>query len=401
MLRQEIHLRQALEQRLMLTQNMQLALQALTLPVNELEVWIKERVEENPALEFLEKKEYHAPLLYETDVEAKVSLFDHLMEQAREKIPQSLAIARAIIGNLNEKGFLDISLEELIQDTKSSKEEVLDILSTIQTFDPTGIAARDVKESLMIQLKERKSVRGLEIVDKFYQEMIHQRFEVISKKMGNIDIKGVIEKEIRPLDPFPGLRFSNSYARPATLDLIIEYIDGAWSVRHPRDSYPSFKVNPDALRKYVAEGKWLIEVLYRRKKILESIAEEIIRVQGDYLLGKTTTMSPLTLRDTALKLKLSESTLSRALSDKYTETPRGFLRLRTFFCNSVKTTFDGPISQQKAKDVLRHLLSQEKPSRPLSDELLAKLMEQKGIPISRRTVAKYRREMNIPSSHAR
>lgn len=395
-LRQEIHLRQALEQKLMLTQNMQMAIQALSLPVQELAEWIQERVEENPALEFLEKREVHAPLSFDSEVAAEISLYDHLMEQARERIPEALDMAAMIIGNLNEKGFLDVPLEELGQ-----KERLLDILSIIQTFEPIGIAARDVRESLILQLKQKNSRYGLELVEKYYQDMLHGRLSVLAKKMKLTPkgIQSIIEKEIRPLDPFPGLKFSHSFAKPVHRDLIIEHNGMSWMVRHPSELYPSFKVNPFALSKYIAEGKWLIEVLYRRKRILEDVAQEIIRVQEDYLLEKTTTLSPLTLRETAAKLQLSESTLSRALKDKYAETPRGFVPLRHFFCSSVIS--EESISQQKAKEVLKELILQEKKSRPLPDELLAKLMEQKGIPISRRTIAKYRKEMGISSSFAR
>lgn len=430
-------------QRLILSPQMQQALHLLQLPVLELSTVIEEELTQNPLLERGEEDE--APVATETvknasghkgddlrsfienTVAYEHSLYDHLMAQARETFNgrEELLIAQWVIGNLDADGLLTASVKEIAALGGYTEEEIDSVLAEIQTFDPPGVGAKSAQESLLIQLRffGKKDTLAFRIIERHYDDVLHNRIPAIAKSLSRSadEIRKTIAQEIARLDLHPGTNQSAGHYRTIvqhiTPDLTISYHEGCFSIEINNDNLPHLRLNqtymemltdaalPHETKSYiqdkVASGKWLMRNLHERNQTLYRIASELVQTQSAFLSNPKGELIPMTMKEVAGKLELHESTIARAVAHKYVSCPRGIFPLRSFFTHAYKTDEGENISAQTVKDLLRHLIQEENKARPLSDELLSSMIKERGIPCARRTVAKYRQELNIGNTSQR
>lgn len=359
----------------------------------------------------------------ETSITEEASLFERLMDQAIESFddPEERRCGEAVIGNLDERGFLTTPVEEIAILEGFEVELVEMVLSEVQTFEPFGVGAKDLQESLLIQLrclKKRKSL-AYSIIEQHYDDMLHNRIPAIQKSL-NVspqDISRAIEEEISKLDLKPGVTLSAQKVQYIQVDLTIRQEEEQLIVDLPEDNIPHLRLNsrylrmlndkelPEETKEYIKQrvlsGKWLMRNINQRNETIVRIAEYLIKAQRNFFLNPDGELAPLTMKTVAEELELHESTIARAVSNKYIDTPRGILPLRSFFTNSFTTDTGKNISSNTVRDQLLEIVKNEDKSSPLSDAAISQLLQDKGIPCARRTVAKYRRELNLGTASQR
>lgn len=421
------------QQALVLTMAMQQALYVLQLPITDLIQWVQLQIEQNPLLQFDETPlddhvteldfdaqgfevldhldENFVQAVFPSDsldetpslenlARASISLHEHLMQQARTAFedPIHLSHAEEIIGNLDEKGFLGAFEADPL------------ILSVIQTFDPPGIAARTLQESLLIQLSILNKQNSLAyfLLSHHFDDLLRCRLSYVAKKlkMTVSEIQASLKKEISSLDFHPASRFQSTSSAVVIPDIIIEQLDNSLQIKINEAPLPRFTLSPPSmatLNSHYTEGKWMEKVLSRRREILTKIVQYLLVKHSGFFSGTTQNLTPLSMQELAKELQLHESTVARAVKDKFVACPRGIFSLRYFFPHTSSKQDDGTaISHVGSKQLLLQLILQEDKKKPLSDNALARAMSKAGIPCARRTVAKYRKVLNIPpASHRR
>ena len=359
----------------------------------------------------------------ENSIEYNISLFEYLMKEAEEvfETQEEIDIARIIIGNLDERGFLTTPLEELALLNNVDQVFLEKILKEIQTFDPYGIGATNERECLLIQLKNTNKQNSIPyiIVEQHYDDLLHNRLPLISKKLKLpvADIKNAIENTISKLNLHPGTDFSNQDVQYIVPDVTVVQENDLLKVYVNEDTLPPLKINhkylellnnetstqecKDYIRQKISSGKWLLKNIYQRNNTLYRIVECLTIHQREFFVNPYGKLTPLTMKTVSEELELHESTIARAVSNKYLNSPRGLLSLRSFFTNSYEVSSGTTISSQTVKDLLVEIINQENKSEPLSDEAISALIQKKGIRCARRTVAKYRKELNIGTNSQR
>ncbi len=418
------------QQQLLVNLAMKQAFHVLQLPLVELSEWLKLEIEANPVLEidpapeeikdrledlrFREKQPRrqtgHHP---ESLLAAHVSLYEHLTRQIPLiiKDPQQARLAELIIGHLNDKGFLDTPLSEIEPSLPLETKEI--VLSAVQSFDPPGIAARGLQECLLLQLKMKGKGHSLtaNIIENGFQDLLHNRLPRIAQKLQIAipELVRIIEKEIAPLDLYPGYRFYKPETAPIVPDLTFACFEDKWQIDINASLLPRFQIAPvylqalkDAsfeeaafLRRHLVSGRWLAKVVQRRNGTLWRIGQAILKRQIDFFNGEKTGLAPLTVRETAEELGLHESTIARAISNKYAACPQGLLPLKSFFSQAVSVKNGRTISKHNLRKMLARAIEREDKQHPLSDEEIARQFQNLGIASARRTIAKYRTALNI------
>lgn len=358
----------------------------------------------------------------ESSIQRQSTLFEHLMKQARESFDseREIDLAESIIGNFDERGFLEMPLEEIALLYNADIEELKILLSEIQNFDPVGVGACDVRECLLIQLvrQGKRNSLAYQIIDSHYQDLLYNRIPQIKKDLqaSSEEIREAIDRDIAPLDLYPGTSYSSEQAPFIKADACIEKQGGKLCVKVDEETLPPIRINhqylkmikeeslshevKDYIRTKIASGKWLLRNIHQRNDTLYRIVEILAREQKDFFEKAEGKLLPMTMKTLAEELELHESTIARAVSNKYLDCPRGLLPLRSFFTNAYATE-QGDVSSKTVKDLLKKMIEEEDKERPLSDETLSNLIKENGIPCARRTVAKYRRELNIGNSSQR
>jgi RNA polymerase sigma-54 factor len=420
------------QQALVLTMAMQQALHVLQLPITDLVQWVQLQIEQNPLLQFDETPSEDHPgeldfenqgfevldhldetfvqgifpdepieevVSLENFVQSSISLHEHLMQQARTIFhnPEQLAHAEQIIGNLDEKGFL------------GDFEADLQILKIVQTFDPPGIAARNLQESLLIQLLSQKKEDSLAyyLISQHFDDLLRCRLSYLAKKlrMTVADIQTSLQKDISSLDFHPASRFQTTLSAVVIPDIIIEQMDHGFQVKINESPLPRFILSSPSfanLNRHYTEGKWVERILARRRETLTKIAQYLLEKHAGFFSGTTQNPAPLSMQEIAQELQLHESTVARAVKDKYISCPKGIFSLKYFFPHiSAKNKEGTAISHVSSKQLLLQLILHEDKNKPLSDSALGKAMTKAGIPCARRTIAKYRKALNIPSASYR
>lgn len=437
---------------LLLTVAMQQAFRVLQMPVLELEEWLKNEIEQNPVLEYAQEEEgaergslssnerelnfeksrfevlgsldegfesslfEGEPSSEEPFIPYEMSLFEHLMLQAKLVLrDEEQKIAEEIVGSLDERGFLRVSLSTLFAQDKISLAE--SVLEKIQQFDPPGIAAYNLQHSLLLQLKLKGKEGSLahQLVLCHFDDLIHNRLSLLQKKLGSSlqDLEDALYKEIGNLTLYPASRFNFEPVQPICPDLILTKEEEKWQIEVNEEALPLFRINPIFLstrqttqengffRKQVAAAKWLERILEKRRKTLREIGSFLVKNQDSFLSGKTGCVEPLTMQEIADSLCLHHSTIVRAVAHKYLLCPQGMLPLRSLFTQAALGCGGSAISSQQAQELLRELVSHENKRDPLSDLALSRKMQRMGVPIARRTIAKYRRALKIAPSSSR
>lgn len=353
---------------------------------------------------------------------AETSLQEHLLEQASlaDITPRQREAIEYLVGSLDNSGFLATSLSDLSLLSGLSLNEMQEGHQILRSFDPPGIAAFDLQDCLSMQLeaKGRSRSHAYEIVQKHFKLLSRRRIPDIARRLG-IDVEDVqiAIKEISLLDPAPGRRFAEDTNRSVLPDVVVEQDEDKWKVSLNSDYIPRLRISPiykemiakgrisKQEREYIQEkmrsGKFLINSIEQRQQTIERIAKEIVRIQKDFLEEGVSKLRPCTMTQVAEIVGVHETTVSRAIANKYMQTPHGVFEMKFFFTPGYQGSDGESISNTSVKDMIQNLITMEDPAKPLSDqEIVARLLE-KDIKIARRTVAKYREELGILPSNLR
>jgi RNA polymerase sigma-54 factor len=355
-------------------------------------------------------------------IASQETLQQHLLEQLNtaEVTPSQREAAELIVGNIDEIGFLQSSLEEISQNTTHPVEELQQMLDLVQTFHPVGVGARDLKDCLLIQLRRLGKQDSIEyqIVNEFLEDLGRRRFPEVSRRLG-VPVEQVQQAAnfISTLDPKPGQIFSpdpNSYVLP---DVSVDKIDGGYSVTLNGDQIPHLRISKtykdlmthgsngsevrDYIREKIRSGKFLIKSIHQRQQTILNIANEIVKRQHEFLESGTALLKPMTMVQIAEAVGVHETTVSRAISGKYMATPQGVFEMKYFFTPGYQTADGASLSNTSVKEAIADLIRSEQARNPLSDKEIVEILSDRGIPIARRTVAKYRAELNILPSNLR
>jgi len=360
--------------------------------------------------------------LYDSIV-APETLQQHLQHQLDLSMvdPEVREAAQAILGNLDPRGFLDLPAKELGIRMNLKPVHLNAALKLIQSFDPAGIGASGIPESLLLQLERHEGTDTIEykIVRDHLEDLARKRHPQIARALGT-SVERITEAAARigRLTPNPGGDFDptgNPYILP---DVIIELDDdGRWSARLTGEHLPNLRINDfykdmigrngtdskarQFLRDQIRDGRSLIRSISLRQETILAIAHQLIDHQPLFFTKGPRHLRPLTMNDIADELSLHATTVSRAVAGKYVLTPHGLMEMRAFFATGYQTSSGEEVSNAGVREAIQQLVAQENPSKPLSDDALAKQLDQQGIKVARRTVAKYREQLNILPSHLR
>jgi RNA polymerase sigma-54 factor len=353
---------------------------------------------------------------------AGTSLQEMLLEQVRESgLPEDRwPVAEMIIGNIDDYGYLKASIEELSLTTGLPAESILGVLKAIQSFDPPGVGARDLQECLLLQLNRSGQQETLEyrIVRDFMEGLGKRRIPEIARGTGCEidDVQEALERIAR-LEPRPGRAYlpdNDQYVLP---EVFVQRSGDEFVVTTNNEHIPHLRIsntykdlmsqgqNSSEVRNYIREkiraGKFLIKSLHQRQQTILNIAREIVHRQREFMEKGVAFLKPLTMVQVAEVVGVHETTVSRAVSGKYMETPQGVFEMKYFFTAGIQTASGDGLSNTSVKDMIAEIFKKEDPTKPLSDQEVVKMLKEKGIVIARRTVAKYRTELNILPSNLR
>jgi RNA polymerase sigma-54 factor len=350
------------------------------------------------------------------------TLQQHLLEQlGNGDLPSTdRQLGELVIGNIDDAGFLTSSPEEISSNTGLEVEDLQRVLEIIQTFHPVGVGATDLRECLLIQLRRLSKEASLEyrIVSNHLEDLGKKRFPEIARRCGTtVEAVQRAASFIATLDPKPGQVFAadpNNYVLP---DVTVEKISGEWVISLNGDQIPHLRIsntykdlmaqdtNKDDVREYIRDkirsGKFLIKSIHQRQQTISNIAHEIVARQKEFLENGPSGLKPMTMVQIADIVGVHETTVSRAISGKYMATPHGVFEMKYFFTPGYQTADGESMSNTSVKGIIAEMVKAEDGKNPLSDKEIVELLEKKGIPIARRTVAKYRNELNILPSNMR
>jgi len=349
-------------------------------------------------------------------------LSDHLAWQLSVTICSETVreIAETIIGNLDEDGLLTASLGELSQNGRYSADDVEEALAVVQEFDPLGVGARDLRECLLIQLHtlDPQNTLAQQIVSDHLKQLQSNQLKEIARALNRpVELVKRAVDVIKKLDPRPGLRYNKTEPRLVEPDVYFRKVDDEWQVFMNEDDLPQLRLSPvyrrllarDAadreVRNYVKErfsaAIQLLKNIEQRKHTILRVCQAIIRRQRDFLEYGADQLKPMMIKEVAEEVGVHPSTVSRAVAGKYAHTPQGVLELRSFFSEAVNGPEGGSMSLPTLKRLVKKMIGEEDPAHPWTDEQIAKRLDEAGIHVTRRTVAKYREDLRIPSTHQR
>jgi RNA polymerase sigma-54 factor len=329
--------------------------------------------------------------------------------------------AELIIGNIDDNGFLQSTPEEMALNSGIPKEDFEKMLALIQSFYPSGAGARDLRECLLLQLARGGKERSLEykIVSEHMEDLGKRRFPEMARRMG-ISVEDVQKAadNIARLNPRPGQVFAAAPQNYVLPDVMVEKVDGEYQISSNNDQVPHLRISnlykdiiasgntqtsdvKDYIRDKIRSGKFLIRSIHQRQQTILNIARQIVSRQRDFLEHGPSHLKPMTMGEVADAVGLHETTVSRAVSGKYMATPQGVFEMKYFFTSGYQTATGESLSNTSVKEAIFELVKRENGSAPLSDHEIVEILGERGIPIARRTVAKYRTELNILPSHMR
>jgi RNA polymerase sigma-54 factor len=371
-------------------------------------------------------------LRLENTVSASPGLSDHLLWQLHllDSKDELMEVCEFIIGNLDEDGFLCASIEEICAGTGCDERTADEALTVVRSLDPPGIAAMNLQECLSAQLEHlmmesnengNGDVLALAatVIAGHWNELLHQKWEVLADGLGLVElaeIKPVLDV-IQALEFKPGRNFrqdDNQYLEP---DVYVKLVDGEYVISLNDDGLPKIRINAryarmlegrtldaqanEYLRDKMRSAMWLMKSIDQRQRTIYKVANSIVSFQRDFLEKGIEHLRPMVLRQVAEDIGMHESTISRVVSNKYMYTPRGLFPMKYFFHSGVDSARGENVSSMVVKERIRKLVEAEDPERPLSDSKIMRMLQKEGIRLARRTVAKYREEMMIPSSDKR
>jgi RNA polymerase sigma-54 factor len=370
----------------------------------------------------VETEDREAPK-YEAFITRKESLNDHLLWQFLMTKPsrEDEEIASLIIGNLNKDGYLQVSVEEIAATVAAPPEKVEHVLALLQTFDPVGVCARDLKECLLIQARYLGFDRTIitEIISEHLSNLEKKNYKAICKAL-KVSLDEVVSavNVIKAMEPRPGRQFGDETPQYIIPDIYVYKMENDFVVVLNDDGMPKLRLNSlfkrsvgrgrriageaeDYIHDKVRSAAWLIKSIHQRQKTIYRVMESILRFQREFFENGIAHLKPMVLRDVAQDIGMHESTISRVTTNKYAYTPQGIFELKYFFNSSIKRDEGGAIASASVMEKIRQLIASEDPKRPHSDDKIAQLLKQQNIQIARRTVAKYREMMRVLPSNKR
>jgi RNA polymerase sigma-54 factor len=351
--------------------------------------------------------------------------------------PADLAVCERILGSLNADGFLAVDLEELAEEAGRDVDEVEEILRYVHThIDPVGIGCRDRQEYFLVQMETQADTDPLahEIAKHHYEDLLRNRIPQIAKALREKGMREATAARVEEakqwfanlqlaptqgfLEGFHGVFRYKTHARPVIPDVVVTKEEDEYVVKAVDESVPTLHLNrrylnmlrngaalaPDEkkfLEDYRQRARELIDSIHERGRTIENVAREIFTVQSGFLEHGIKHLKPLVLRDIAERLGKHESTISRATNGKYVQTPRGIFELKYFFSSALESSAGDMASSTSVRAIIGEIIQAEDPARPLSDQKLSNLLRERGFKVARRTVAKYREELGVPSSSQR
>jgi RNA polymerase sigma-54 factor len=353
---------------------------------------------------------------------AGTSLAEALMGQVRDSnlTDEQRGIAELIIGNIDDYGYFKTTVEELATSTSLPAEKISEVLKIIRTFDPPGVGAGDLRECLLLQLERAGRQETLEyrIVRDFMNELGKRRIPEIARVTGvpNEEVQAALAR-ISRLEPRPGRAFlpdNDQYVLP---EVFVQRSGDDYVVTTNDEQIPHLRIsntykdlmaqggNSAEVKNYIRDkiraGKFLIKSLQQRQQTILNIAREIVKRQREFMEKGVASLRPMTMAQISEVVGVHETTVSRAVSGKYMQTPQGIFEMRFFFTAGLHTAAGADISNASVKEMIAEIFKNENPARPLADQEVVKMLGEKGITIARRTVAKYRDELHILPSNLR
>jgi RNA polymerase sigma-54 factor len=434
----------------------------LQMPILKLEQTIRQELSINPLLEEIEDLELESPdseaevdlkesesekvdwdeYLYEDDEGYKVrefresldepfegtaapekNLYTHLSEQLNylKLSEEDHLIGEYIIGNISPDGYLAISVPEMSRELSIEEARIEQILSLIQRFDPSGVGARDLRESLLIQLREKELEDSLpyRIVDEHIHELDRKSLQQIARLMGvPLERAQQAMDLIKTLSPTPAHGRFASPAMAVVPDLVVERLDDAFAVYHNDRHVPRLRINSsyrelmkkssasspntrDYIKQKLEQARWLLNAINQRRSTMIRVMESIIERQSDFFERGPAFLKPLIMEEIAQMVNMNVATISRVSKGKYVQTPFGVFEIKHFFNTGISRSDGEDVSKRSVKERIEDLIKQEPPDKPLSDQEIYRKLNDEGIKLARRTVTKYREELNLPAARLR
>ena len=352
----------------------------------------------------------------------ETSLQEHLLRQAElADTPDDVLKAMSyLVGSIDDRGFLTQNAPDVALQAGLPLAAVQEAVRQLKTFEPAGIGASNLEECLLLQLQAKSRGDGLaaRIIKDHFALLTRRRIPEIARKLGvhTDDVQDAIE-EIGALDPAPGRRFAEDNNRVVVPDVTVEKDDNEWKIHLNSDYIPRLRISStykdliakgslskgerDYLRERIRSGKFLINSIEQRQQTIERITREIIKVQGEFFEEGVSKLRPLTMTQIADVVGVHETTVSRAIANKYIKTPHGVFDFKFFFTPGYQNDSGASVSNTSVKEMINDLISIEDRSHPLSDQEIVVKLQEKGINIARRTVAKYREELGLLPSNLR
>ncbi|MCH7855840.1 MAG: RNA polymerase factor sigma-54 [Gemmatimonadetes bacterium] len=404
------------------------------------------------------REQYEAVEVYQRAPVETTDLRDHLQDQLRllDLTEREVRLGEEIIGNVNDAGTLTCELTEVVigvnawlEDVRSVAQKEVDalensgkdqredrreaqaeldllfqpyqmheaeeMLQSVQGFDPPGVAARDLRESILIQLRQLGRTDSLtyEIAERFFDELVSHRWADVAREMSvkPVEVQTVAD-EIAKLDPKPGMKYSPDPERYIVPDLIVEKIDGEYMVFVNDTSIPRLRIarsyqslaqnkalfkgeNKEFVSRKLNSANWIIQAIEQRRQTMLKVMAFIVDRQRSFFENGVQHLRPLTLREVADHIEMHESTVSRVTNEKFVQTPRGVFPLKYFFSSGLATTSGEDISARSVRDKIQKLVDEENELKPLTDQKIVELLKTNGVKIARRTVAKYRDQLGV------
>jgi len=350
------------------------------------------------------------------------SLQQHLLSQLdfAEIDGDARKVAEYVIGSINDDGYLLTPIEELSISAGIPLEKLQSALNLVQTFHPVGTGARNLRECLLIQLHRLGKADSMEakVVSEHLEDLGKKRYPEIARSLSlSIDQVHAVAKFIATLEPKPGRMFSADQQQYVAADVTVNSGEDGYTILLNNEQIPHLRISnaykemmaggekatdvKDYIREKIRAGKFLIKSIYQRQQTIANIAKVIVDRQSEFLDKGIAHLKPLTMAEVAKVVGVHETTVSRAVANKYIQTPQGLFEMKYFFTPGFATASGGTLSNTSVKDQVAQIVAHEDPNQPLSDQELVALLKEKGIPIARRTITKYRGELNILPSNLR
>ncbi|MCL0045289.1 RNA polymerase factor sigma-54 [Nitrospinaceae bacterium] len=357
----------------------------------------------------------------ETTHQKEPSLQEHLLWQLNLSVDNDRMsfIGSCIIGNINADGYLNANINDIGEISHADESEVLTVLKIVQEFEPLGVGARSLQESLKIQAQADSNCTPLvlKLIENYLDRLEERYLAKVSSEL-NVRIESILEaiKKIKGYNPKPGQTFNSERIDYVVPDIFVIKTEKGYDVTLNDDGIPRLRISPyyQSLLKNSAKGEtkdyleekhksalWFLKSIDQRRQTIHKVGKSIIKLQKEFLDRGLSYLKPMVLKDVAKDIEMHESTVSRITTNKYIDTPQGVFELKFFFHSGIKSYMGNNMSSVRVKNIIKEIIATEDEKKPLTDDEMVKTLTHKNVKIARRTITKYRKELNIPSASKR